>query len=399
MADILASGHPDGPGQRRRPPTWLLLLVAAAVLVGLQSWRNRALEPQAGPSPSPSAAATAEPSESRGPSGSPARFRLDGRPGAGPAGFRLEVGGTAPVIVDAHTGHVTPLPRLRRLVTGEFAELRRLPAATVIVVRNGALEPVATYVLPDAGGRVSVPPSDGVVGAVDGGLFAFDSGVDRPPGRLVSLTAAGGLRWQRPFSVPTVVQADTPYGLLIQELPAPPSTGGPLQLVDPRTGALRRELGRPAYVVTSTPNAVAWFSSYCVDVCQLTVTNVGTGRNTRYAMPDGRIPTYAAFSQDQRLLALSFPGLEDAAPGLKRDGFVLVLDLRSGQLETVPGLSTEARSAATPAWSPTEGLLALEVRSPPDGDHDRVVLWRPGEARLTELPLLPSGASGPVVLP
>jgi len=324
---------------------------------------------------------------------------LDGRPGAGPVGFRLEVGGTAPVIVDAHTGHVTPLPRLRRLVAAEFAELGRLRAATVVVVRNGALEAVATYVLPDAGGSVSVPPSDGVVRAMDGGFFAYDSGVDRPPARLVSLTASGRLRWQRAFSVPTVVQADTPYGLLIQETPAPPATEGPLRLVDPRTGALRRNLGRAAYVVTSTPNAVAWFSSYCVAQCQLTVTNVANGGNTRYAMPDGRIPTYAAFSPDQRLLALSFPGLEDAAPGVKRDGFVVVLDLRSGRAETVPGLSTEARSAATPAWSPTEGLLALEVRSPPDGDHDRVVLWRPGETRLTELPLLPSGASGLVVLP
>lgn len=398
MADILASGSPDGEGQRRRPPAWLLLLVAAAVLVGLQAWRHRAPAPEAGPAPSPSATVSPAPSESEGPTGAPARFRLEGRLGVGPAGLRLEVGGPAPVVVDAHTGRVTPLPRLRRLAAGEFAELARLGAATVVVVKNGSLEPVATDVLPDAGGRVSVPPSDGVVGAVDGGLLAFDSGVDRPPGRLVSLTAAGGLRWQRPFSVPTVVQADTPYGLLIQELPAPPSTGGPLQLVDARTGALRRELGRPAYVVTSTPNAVAWFSSYCVDVCQLTVTNVGTGRNTRYTMPDGRIPTYGAFSPDQRLLALGFPGLDDAVPVLKRDGFVVSLDLRTGQLATLPGLSTEARSAATPAWSP-EGLLALEVRSPPDGDHDRVVLWRPGETRLTLLPLLPSGASSLVVLP
>lgn len=401
MADIVAWGRPDSAERRRRPPPWLLLVVAAAVLVGFGVWRSwtpakTADEPRAASSTAPRS-----PAIPATPSGSPARFSLDAQTDVGPPGLRLEVGGSAPVVVDAQAGRPMPLPRLRRLASGESVELGRLPGATVALVRDQSYAVVDLFVLPDDGGSItSLGQFDGVIRAMDSSLLVYDSGANRPPGRLVSLTAGGRLRWERAFAVPTAVQADTAHGLLIHEMPDPPSTDGPLQLVDPRTGGLRRQLGRAQDVVASTNDAVAWVQAGCDD-CQLTVTSLASARNARYTMPDGRLPAYAAFSPDQRLLALSFSGLHDFTPGLDRDGFVAVLDLQSGHLQTVPGLTTEAKSAATLAWSPDGDWLALGVRSPVQSYHDRLVLWRPGQNRLTVLPpRLPpeSTRSGLVVL-
>ncbi len=392
VADILASGRPDSGKQRRRPPAWLLLLVAAAVLVGLQSWRSRAPERQAGPSPVSGATATPEPSESRGPAGAPARFRLDGRPGVGPAGVRLLVGGASPVVVDAPTGRVAPLPGVPRLTAGQTAQLGRLAGATVALVRDSNYRPVEAFVLPDGGGTFSVGPAEGVVQAADGGLLAYDSGANGRPGWLANLTAHGALRWRRPLSLLTLVLADTPHGLLVESAPDP-EQGGALQLINLRTGRLQRALGRTQYVLASTPDAVAWVPAGCAERCQLTVTGLATGRGMPYRTPDNRLPAYAAFSPDQRWLALSFYGLHDFVPGLNRDGFVVLLDLHSGRVQTVPGLTTEAKSAATLAWSPTGGWLAMGVRTPQDYS-DRLVLWRPSEAGLTVLPPpLPPGSS------
>lgn len=400
VADILASGRPDSAGQRRRPPAWLALLVAVAVLVGLQAWQHRAPERDAAASPAPSPAASPEPSESRGPTGVPARFRLDGRVGAGPAGVRLLVGGASPVVVDAATGRAAPLPGVPRLAAGETARLQRLPAATVAVVTDQDYRPVEAFVLPDAGRTFSVGPAEGVVRAVDGGLLAYDSGSNGRPGALTSLTAAGRVRWRRHLAFGTLVVADTPHGLLA-ESNLNPELGGALELVDARTGRLRRGLGRAQYVLANTPDAVAWAPAGCADQCQLMVTSLADGRSRLYDTPDYRLPAYAAFSPDQQRLALSFYGLHDFVPGLNRDGFVALLDLHSGFVQTIPGLTTEAKSAATLAWSPTGGWLALGVRTPSQDYRDRLVLWRPGEAGLTVLPtLLPpeSSTSGLIAL-
>lgn len=401
MADILASGHPDGPGQRRRPPAWLLLVAAAAVLVGLQSWRNRTLEPQAAPSPSPSAAATPEPSEPPDPTAAPARFRLAGRPGVGPAGVRLLVGGARPVAVDAGTGRVTPLTGVPRLTAGRTAQLQRLAGATVVVVSDRDYRLVEAFVLPDGGRAFSVGPAEGVVQAAVGRPLAYNSGAAGRPGWLASFTADGRVRWRRNLGIPTIVFADTPHGLLVETTPDP-EHGGALGLVDPRTGRLRRGLGQAQYVLASTPDAVAWVPAGCADQCQLMVTSLANGRSRRYDTPDYRLPAYAAFSPDQRQLALSFYGLHDFVPGLNRDGFAGLLDLASGDVQTIPGLTTEAKSAAALAWSPSGRWLALGVRVPGQDYRDRLVLWRPGEAGLTVLPpLLPpeSTQSGLVVLP
>lgn len=400
VADILASGRPDAANQRRRPPAWLLLLVVAAVLVGGQAWRDRGPEPEAGPSPPPSGTATAGPSESQGPTGAAARFRLDGRLGVGPTGVQLLVGGPQPVIVDAGTGRAAPLPGVPRLRAGQTAQLQRVATATVAVIRDHDYGLVEAFVVPDGGRTFSVGPAEGVVQAVDGGLLAYDSGSNGRPGWLASLGARGQVRWRRPLSLLTLVLGDTPHGLLVETTPDP-EHGGALELIDPRTGRLKRGLGRAQYVLASTPEAVAWAPAGCADQCQLMVTSLANGGSRLYDTPDYRLPGYAAFSPDQRRLALSFYGLHDFLPGLDRDGFVTQLDLHSGTMQTIPGLTTEAKSAATLAWSPTGNWLAMGVRTPGPDYRDRLVLWRPSEAGLTVLPpLLPpeSSAAGLIVL-
>ncbi|MGI8683358.1 MAG: hypothetical protein ACR2JO_14785 [Mycobacteriales bacterium] len=397
MADILAFGRAERVRRRRKPPTGLLVLVAIAVLVGIGLWHGRAPGPVAG-----AGVATPSPRPAEGAGGAPARYRLEGRRTAGPVGLRLLVGGGDPVVVDAHTGRVAPWRRLRPLAAGNTVALQRLPAATVALVNDAQYQPVAAYVLPDVGGTVSVGRVEGVLPAVGGGLFGYNSGSTSPPGRLVRLDADGRVLWRRSFSLPTFVQADTPHGLLVWSIPGAPVPGGPLRLVDARTGKIRRELGRAGFILASTPDAVAWVPDRCGDQCQLTVTDLASGRSTRYTTPDGRLPGYAAFSPNQRLLAVSFFGLHEQTPELNRDGFAAVLDLVSGRLRTIPGLTTEAKSAASLAWSPTGAWLAMGVRSPGGNYSDRLVLWRSGETGLTVLPpVLPpeSSASGLVILP
>lgn len=391
-----------------------MLVTATAVLVGVGVWHGRAPQRVTGPV-GPAAAESAVPA---GPAleasraahdaaaeragGAPARFRLDGRVGAGPAGLRLLVGGAAPVSVDAGSGRVAPLRRLRPLAVGETIVLRRLQAATVAIIYDAQSQPVDAYVLLDAGGTISVGGVEGVVSAVNGGWYAYNSGSTSPPGQLIRLAADGRVLWRRNFSLPTFVQVDTPHGLLVWTIPGAPVPGGPLRLVDARSGRVRRELGRAADVLASTVDAVAWLPDRCGDRCQLTVTDLDSGRSTRFTTPDGRLPGYATFSPDQRLLALSFFGLHEQAPELNRDGFAAVLDLHSGQVRTIAGLTTEAKSAATLAWLAAGDWLALGVQSPGENYSDRIVLCRRDGTGLTVLPtILPSesSASGLVALP
>lgn len=391
MVDLISSG-PQQPVRRWRPPTWLVVVVVAAALAGaVRLWGSPA-------PPAHQAAPTATPT---GPTAAPppgrvAKFRLSGRPGVAPAGLRLLISGTytpsgratSPATV-ASDGTVTALPGVRPTIQLP-TDVARLPGGNVVVVRNQAFDPVDTYIQPDRGRNVHLGAGlDTVVAAHGGGYLAADSGTEDRPGRLVSYTPAGEIRWARRLTRPTWVQRDTRYGLLAEVI-SPATAGQPehgaLALLDPRTGYLRHGIGAVDFVLASTEDKVAWVPYGCGEWpghCTIAITDLRTREQQTIALPDGRPPTHAAFSPNQTMLALSFSGQHEFADQVDPDGYVAVLSLVTEQFERMPGLTTEAKQAPTVGWGPDlQIVLGLHV----EGRYDQLLLWTPG-------------TPGPVLLP
>jgi len=391
VTDVISSG-PERPPGRRRPPAWLVLAAVAVALTGALRLWGGATGSTGRTGPTEAAPVTAPVTSSAPPVGRVARFRLDGRPGTGPAGLRLLVGGSqtvadaGPAVVTA-TGEIRPVTR-PRLAAGQSVQVGRLPAATTMIVLDRLYRPLSTSVLPDRGGQVRLGPGlDTVMAAADGGLIAADSAWNHPGGRLASYTAGGQLRWQRPLADPTIVWRDTPYGLLVWVVPHPErGVGGGLALIDARTGLLRHGIGAADQILATTGNRVAWIPHGCADWpahCSLVVTRLDTRSQQAYPLPANRVPSYAAFSPDAAVLALSFAGQHEFIPASDPDGYVSILTLGSGQVDRMPGLTTTAKHAPTVAWGP-DRLLVLGVNL--DTRRDRLLLWTPG-------------SPGPVVLP
>jgi hypothetical protein len=72
----------------------------------------------------------------------------------------------------------------------------------------------------------------------------------------------------------------------------------------------------------------------------------------------------------------------------------VVFDLRNGSWEPVPGLTTAAKAVPVPVWTP-DGSWLLLAAAGTDG-VSRVAAWRPGDRRITVLPVrLPDFAARP----
>jgi hypothetical protein len=396
-ADVLESG-PGGSGRWRRP--WVLLLVVAAGVALLGLWVAASGDQR--PPRSPGAAPTSTPSFSQPawPTPSPVccrpgQYRLDGWQGYGPAGVRLLGGGHDPLVLDVHTGRTTPVHWLR-LPRGQRLQLYQVGGGRLVGVvssYNGDL--VTAYLRRSSGGTVSLGAFAVAIASRDGGLLAFRPDQpegEHPPSRLASFTADGQLRWQRLIREPSEVVRDTPHGLLIHVFDDGTSpAGGSMRLVDPRTGVVRRDLGRAISVLASTDRAVAWLGGPCQaeGECPLRVTDLRSGRTTGYPAPLGRTPGVAEFSPDGRLLALGVYGLHESVPGRVRDGFAGVLDLRSRVFTLVPGVSTGVKSVPALGWAPDGQWLLMAVQS--NDDQERLAMWRLGAGGVTVLPTVLPG--------
>jgi hypothetical protein len=366
-----------------------MVVIAAALAGAVRLWGGSVAQPP------PRAEPTATPTPTEAPP-SPrlATFRLVGRPGSGPPGLRVLVGNAqpatlgsgAPAVVTA-TGEVRPLPG-PKAGAGQLVEVRRLPAATAVILQDAQFRPLSLTVLPDRGAVAHLGADlDTVVAAHEGGFIAANSGWTGHSGRLASYTAAGQLRWQRPLGDATLVQRDTPYGLLVDVIDNPEtSSQGTLALIDARTGALRHRIGAADTVLASTDRTVAWVPYGCGEWpgrCSLASTDLRTLEQAIYPLPNGRPPAYGAFSTNETMLALSFSGRHEFAASLDPDGYVSVLSLVTGQFERMPGLTTPAKQAPTLAWA--AGLqLMLGVRA--NDQLDRLLMWSPGQPGPTVLP-------------
>jgi hypothetical protein len=386
--DVLESG-PGRPGRWRR--LWVLLLTVAGV-AGLVALRvaasgSRPAAPAPPAAATPTAVGTVEPAPAipSCPTCRPGRFSLHATSGYGPAGMRVAVGGRHPAVLDIATGRTTPVGPLH-LESGQGTTLYPVPGGLVASIYGNGGDVVGGYLLPDSGGTVRLGAFDQWLPDRDGGFLGYRGAWNGHTGLLAAYTSSGRERWRRVVLATASVLRDTPYGLLVQTLPTQDSGVGPIQLLDARTGRVLRRIAVATSVLTSTDRAVVWLDGPCHDdggPCRVVVTDLATGRGRTFPPPLGRVPSTAALSPDGRL-AVGVSGLHDFLPGAIRDGFAAVLDPTTGRLEPLPGLSTQAKHAPVVAWSPNRPWLLMAVQ--PDDYHDRLVLWRVGDAELTALP-------------
>jgi hypothetical protein len=326
----------------------------------------------------------ATPVAARAPAGPlPAVPWLGGQPGTGPAGLQLLAGDRNPVLVDAHTGEVAPPPGLR---------LWPDSVVSVFALRPGTLAAV-TEPYGGAGGRFLVRPGAqplllgadaGVVPSRDGQLILI--AYRRGGTTITGLTLARRLRWQWQLPGLALAVRDTPAGLLVEQYDGPHGRAANLLLLDPKTGAVRREIGR-GDVAASNDTTVAWTPANCPDACSLAVTTLASGATRRYAMPIYWRPDRGAFAPDGRTLALTFPAT--GRIGVSRPGFVVTLDLALTTFTRVRDLRTGSGLGAEVGWSPDGRYLVIAVNWP---DRQQFALWRAG--RLTVLPTVLLGQPG-----
>jgi hypothetical protein len=339
------------------PPwrSWLVGLVTAALLVGYLVVHRQPAQPAAPTTKEPPAAAAVAP----GSSGSRTPI------GLGPPGLRLLVGGPSPRLVDASTGSYA---RLDVPAVGTRAPAWLVPAGRAVLAFVSPLGPQGETIGARRGylirpGAPAVP-----LGEVDGGLATRAGGVitvvRRPAGTTLSGFDANGVRrWQRRVATGVEPRADTRYGLLVQVAdPAAPGQFGPLRLVDPVTGRLRRELARQApTLLASGDGAVAWLGpGSCPPDCAVRVTDLATGRTRNVGTRFRHAPVAASFGPADRLLALTFETgwpADGATP--YPDGLVGLVDLRSGTVSVVRGYGGGLYAPSWVDWSAGGHLVVL----------------------------------------
>jgi hypothetical protein len=361
-------GGPSGS----RWPSRLALLATAGLLFGYAATHRY-------PAPASRPAATPAGSDLPAP-GSGTRV------GRGPPGLRLLVGGPSPHLVDAATGESAALdvPAVG-------------PHAPARLVRAG--RGVLAFVPPSSPGTAAsarllaylVRPGSATVGlgAAETGIAARDGGVI-----TVHHTAAGSVlagfgpdgarRWQRRTPVGVEPLGDTEYGLVVRQVPdlAGPDQVAPLLLVDPPTGALRRQLApRASTVLASRDDAVAWLGpDSCPPDCAVRVTALASGATRTVLARSDRTPLAGAFSPDGRLLALSFGGGgQPSGPTRYPDGLVSVIDIGSLAVTVVRGYGGGLYPPTWLDWS-SDGRLVVMLAASGGRERVRVAVSRAGSA-------------------
>jgi hypothetical protein len=377
VAQVLTSGREPRRGAPRRPlPPGLtaaatVLLAAALAVLAVRDGTGRLPTP-----PAPSARPV-----DLGPLPPDAVYRLVGDPGPGPRDVRLLVGGAHPGVLDAGTGRLAPLPGLPPAAAYSVDLYPGRGYAVALLTRADSL--TRGLLLPSAGGARDLGAVRDVLPRRDGTLLTVTCLAGTGGGCvLASRTATGAVRWQRRVPSEVDLVRDTPYGVVT----ATPVDAGrwELRLEDPDTGRVADDFGVGGPVLAAGDRLLTWLPDGCWSGCGLLAADLRLG--TRLMLPGsaGR-PAYGAFSPDGRRLAVGFWGLHRQDPDRsgQRDGYAAVLDLHRAAWTRVPGLTTGAQTAPLPVWTRDGRLLLATGR---DG-AGRVAAWRPGEPRLTVLPV------------
>jgi hypothetical protein len=183
--------------------------------------------------------------------------------------------------------------------------------------------------------------------------------------------------------------ADTTAGLVAVRYRPLAAQRHAVELLDPNTGAVLRRMG-DGFPMGAAGHVLLVSLRGCTETamhstCTLESFNLNTGRPiATIRLPAGRYPTGGdlsspAFSPNGTLAAFQFarakrdPRFASAFPNPPSD--VVVLNLRTGKLDIVPGLELPPATWAGLAFDPTGRWLLATVSEGARGD---LLAWRPG---------------------
>jgi hypothetical protein len=310
---------------------------------------------------------------------------------------RLLIGGTGLreiTLGGAVSGRLPGLPKHNRLVTNVVAGPGAAYAFdTPCTSSTGS---VRIYRVSSGGAHRLGVSADALVGGPHG-TWALSYRSGGVLTRVLSPLAGGRAVRFRSSTDPI---ADTAAGLVA--VPYRPLAGQrhAIELVVPSTGAVLRRvgdgfpMGAAGHVLLVSLHGCAAMLAH--GTCTLESIDLNTGRPlATVKLPAGRIPTggdlsspvfcpngtLAAFQ-----LARAGPDPRYAASSLGPPSDVVVLNLRTGKLDIVPGLELPPATWAGLAFDPTGRWLLATVS---EGDHGDLLAWRPGmpgPALVTSLP-------------
>jgi len=194
--------------------------------------------------------------------------------------------------------------------------------------------------------------------------------------------------------------ADTAAGLVVVRYRPLAGQRHAVELVDPNSGVVLRRIG-DGFPMGAADHVLLVSLHGCAatpahSTCTLESFDLSTGRpQATIKLPAGRSPTGGdlsspVFSPNGALAAFQLarasrdPHYAATFPSTPSD--VVILNLRTGRLDIVPGLELPPATWAGLAFDPTGRWLLATVS---EGDHGDLLAWRPGmpgPALVTSLP-------------
>ncbi len=400
MDDILTVGKDRGPTWRKRG----LIAIAVALAVAVVAVKYWPADHHQSAHPAPRRAAAKEPVPRILPG-------VVGVPGEASAqqlrlmsGIRLPVAGPQPLWFWPATGRAEPIGGLP--VTGAGYRFARVTGGWALT-RSTFLRPACTpclsallpaYFLPgDASAARWAGTANVVAPAASAGhlwLTSYQPGAH--PGSSVGLAREADVQDNTLGPVVQLpagyaIDGQTDRGLLL----APTARHGgqaAFLLRKPRNGQAGH--GRSFGTVLAVgARQVAWVRP-CARRCAVNVTDVVTGHVLAVRQAAGDSAVSAAFSPDEKYLAVR---VKADVPGAGKDApnWLYVVSLRTGQVWVVPGIRTSGGTLTTFGWPDDTDTLVAELALP---SEVQLVAWRPGASAPDVVTLQPGLAAARLVL-
>lgn len=390
----------------RRLPRWLRTAAAGLVVVVLGYLAVRQLQSNAGkhqtaaaPSTSLSAGTTAPPARPPGggtrtspqpecgPRLGPVRVRA--ATGGRPTHLRLLVGGSALQRVDFDTGYSVRLHGLPQIGPDEwFGSLARAAGTSYAMTSTLPCEVVNTAVFAVRGNRTSLasPGSSFVVVSDESRAWA----VRDPPHVLSPLAGGHQVRMPAGF-VPVAATRGQIVGNLVSAM-------DPEEIiaVDATTGHQHGTAGASGAVIAARAGRVYWAGGCGTGTppCVLDSATVGGGSPRVYPLAVKPVTTPGLVSPDGRKLALVVTSAATRSqPHRDLAARLAVLDVRTGRLHIVPGISVSAADQPSFTFA-RRGWLVIGYEH---GGVEGLAAWRPGLRRPVRSPFRGAGPAAPPI--
>jgi hypothetical protein len=392
MDDILSQGGDRVPSPW---PRRLAVMAALIVVAGAGVFYLSRPHQQRASVATPSTPATASPAPSE-PSGI-----------AGPTlpwatSLRLPITGTQPVWFSPASGHSEPIGGLPDLSTG-YQFIRTVGGWAVQANPAGLLEcsscvkpSMPVWFLADgaqsvtrAGTATLVAPS-ATAGAV--WLTSYSPGVSMTTaaGMAQEVSSTGSpLHPQVKLPSGYIIDQGTDRGLLLAQVSQ--QSGTPVYLL--WNPAAPRDSRTFTGVIAASPTQIAW-TSRCASTCRIQVLDLATGRHTAVALPAASSAASGAFSPSEGFLALQVSSGntgDDGALAMRLE----VASVASGRLTAMPGAFVSSDALVGFGW-PTSGdsLVAEFIFT----TKAQLASWHPGATRPAVTVIRPGNTQTSLIL-